>query len=98
MHHVGGDEQIGRAVLALGLQALQQLVLAGGQQVDLHAGLLGELVQHRLQQVVLAGGIDVYFSSTWHFCGIGRAGAQKGGQGNTGKTHGEAHCWGPSLE
>jgi len=85
--HVGGDEQVRRAVLAFAFQPFQQLGGVGRQQVDGDSGFCGKGVQHRFQQMVLAGGIDVDLGRR------GRRGRRGGhaGDGGQGETIEPAH-------
>src|SRR5215211_8696507 len=55
---VDGDQHVGWAVLALGLDALGEALL-GEDGVDLDAGRLGELVERRRIEPRLAVGVDV---------------------------------------
>ena len=55
---VDGEQHVGRAVGAFGLDALLEAV-GGGDDVDLDAGVLGEGVEQRLDQLGLAIGVDV---------------------------------------
>ncbi len=56
---VGGQHQIGGGINPLALQPLQQGFLFSGHQIDRDAGLLGKIIQQRLDEIFLAGGVDV---------------------------------------
>jgi hypothetical protein len=60
---IGGQQQISRGVGAFALQALQQRFLLAGHQIDFDAGLLGEIIQQRLDQVFLARRVDIDFAA-----------------------------------
>ena len=55
---IDGEQDIGRAVGALGLDALLK-ARACGDDVDLDAGILGEGVEQRLDELALAVGVDI---------------------------------------
>ncbi len=46
------QQHIGGGVLALGLQALHQRALLVGDELHRHASLLGEGIEHRLDQLL----------------------------------------------
>ena len=51
---VDGDVHIGLRLVTLGSDALSQLGVVAGEELDLDAGLLGELLEGRLDAVVTA--------------------------------------------
>ena len=55
---IDGEQDVGWAVAPLGLDALDQPLL-GEDHIDLDAGLRGELLEQRIDQVRLAVGIDI---------------------------------------
>jgi len=56
---VDGDEDVRRPIGALGLDPLEQRVLAALDPVDLDAGLLGEVGVERLIGCVVARGVEI---------------------------------------
>ncbi|MNC34613.1 hypothetical protein D3C75_830550 [compost metagenome] len=75
---IHGDQQVGRGVLALGLQARQQWRFLVGDELDLDPGLGGVLVEHRLDQLVDARRIDHDLVGGLH--GTGQGGQRQGCQ------------------
>ena len=71
------DQQVGRAILTLGLDALHQRRFLIGDELDLHPGLGGIGVEHRLDQFVDARGVDHHL--------IGSEGGTGGAQGKGSK-------------
>ena len=68
------EQEVGRAVAALGLNALDQALL-GIDHIDLDAGLVGELFQQRVDQIRLPVGVDIDLS---RLCGRGQRCDQEG--------------------
>ena len=71
---IDGEQHVGRAVAPLGLDALDQTLL-GEDHIDLDAGLVGERLEQRIDQVRLAVGIDIDLAS------LGGLGARRGEEG-----------------
>ena len=57
---IDGEQKIGGAVAPFRRHALDQALL-GEDHVDLDAGLLGEFLEQRVDEVRLAVGVDVHF-------------------------------------
>jgi hypothetical protein len=51
---VCGDQDVRRAVASLAHQPLDQFVVLAGDQMYFDAGLLGEILQQRLDELLLA--------------------------------------------
>ena len=74
------DQHVRRGILALGLEALQQCAFLVGDELDLDAGFLGVGIEHRLDQLLVAGGIDNHFIGQ-HLCGeSGKGDAEQGAE------------------
>ena len=87
---IDGDQQIGGAVLALGLDTLDQLVGLGLDQIDLDAGLLGEILVERVVRIVMARGIDIHLGGLrqgWREAGSQRHEANAGAHRQLVKEH-----------
>jgi hypothetical protein len=67
-------EQVGRAVAPLGREALDQHGGITGGEPDLHAGFPGVGVEHRLDELLVAGGVDDEGLRGGSTCGQGRDG------------------------
>ena len=70
---VHGEQQVGRGVSAFGLDPRHQRRFLVGDELDLHAGLAGVGIEHRLDQLVDARGIHHHFVG-----GLGQAGDAQG--------------------
>ena len=55
VRRVGGHQDVGGGVLALGDQPLAQFGVVAGREAHLDAGVLGELLEDRFDAVVTAG-------------------------------------------
>jgi hypothetical protein len=56
---VGGDQHVAGALVALGLEALDERIGLGIDAVDLDAGQIGEVAVQRLVGVVVARRIEI---------------------------------------
>ena len=72
--HIYGEQEIGRTVLSLGFNTLDQALL-GEQDVDLDPCLLSELFEQRLDQGRLTVGINIDLARG---CGLYASGENKG--------------------
>src|SRR4030095_16507651 len=73
-----GDEEVSRTVGHLGLDALEQRVLAAVDTVDPDAGLLREILVERLVGLIVPRGVQV---EDWVLRGSGRQTAPRGRSG-----------------
>ncbi len=73
---IDGQQQVGHAVFALGLDALHQRGFLVGDELDLDPGLGGIGIEHRLDQLVDARGVHHHFVRC-----LGGAAEQGQGQG-----------------